>query len=52
MTMNNLNQMTQDQINEFKQQCQDLMPLVELLKIKARPNTLIGLERDQKLALS
>ena len=46
--MNNLNQ--QDQINEFKQQCQDSIPLIELLKIKARPNTLMGLERDQKLA--
>jgi hypothetical protein len=48
--MNNPNQMTLDQINEFKQQMQNLIPLVELLKIKARPNTLMGLERDQKLA--
>ena len=49
---NNVNQstMTLDQINEFKQKCQDSMALVELLKIKARPNTLMGLERDQKLA--
>jgi hypothetical protein len=42
--------MTLDQINEFKQKCQDLMPVVELLKIKAPPNTLLGLEREQKLA--
>jgi hypothetical protein len=54
--MNNFDQpniwqgMTLDQINEFKQKCQDLMPVVELLKIKAPPNTLLGLERDQKLA--
>ena len=48
MTMNNLN--TSDQTNELKQQMRDLIPLVELLKIKARPNTLMGLERDQKLA--
>ena len=47
-TMNSLN--TSDQINELKHQCQDLIPLVELLKIKAKPNTLLGLERDQKLA--
>ena len=51
--MNNLNQsekMTLDQINEFKQKCQDSMALVELLKNKLPPNTLLGLERDQKLA--
>ena len=53
MTMNNLTttqKMTSDQINEIKQRCQDPIALVELLKIKARPNTLMGLERDQKLA--
>jgi hypothetical protein len=51
--MNNLNQsekMTLDQINEFKQKCQDSMALVELLKNKLPLNTLLGLERDQKLA--
>ena len=37
--------MSQDQINWFKQETK------ELLKIKARPNTLLGLERDQKLSI-
>lgn len=55
--MNNFNQpniwegMSLDQINEFKQECQDLMPVVELLKIKARPDSLMGLEREQKLRI-
>jgi hypothetical protein len=43
--------MTLDQINEFKQECQDLMPTVELLKINASPDSLMGLERDQKLRI-
>ncbi len=34
---NNLNQMTQDQINEFKQQCQDLMPLVQIAQDQSQP---------------
>ena len=48
---NNSQEPTLDQINQFKKECQDLMPLVELLKIKSPPNQLRGLERDQKLAI-
>jgi len=48
---NNSQEPTLDQINELKKQCQDLMPLVELLKIKSPPNSLRGLERDQKLSI-
>ena len=44
--MNNL-----DEINQFNQRCQELMPLIELLKIKHPPNTLKGLERDQMLTI-
>ena len=47
---NNSQEPTLDQINQFKKECQDLMPLVELLKIKSPPNSLRGLERDQKLS--
>ena len=50
--MNNNSQgPTLDQINQLKKECQDLMPLVELLKIKSPPNSLRGLERDQKLSI-
>ena len=38
-------------LNQLKLECQGLMPLVELLKNKSAPNTLSGLERDQKLAI-
>ena len=48
---NNSQEPTLDQINQFKKECQDLMPLVELLKIKSPPNSLRGLERDQKLSI-
>ena len=48
---NNSQEPTLDQINQFKKECQDLMPLVNLLKNKSAPNTLSGLERDQKLAI-
>ena len=42
---------TQDELNQFDQKCQDLMPLVQLLTIKDPSNTLRGLERDQKLSI-
>ena len=38
-------------LNALKQECQDLMPLVNLLKNKAPANSLSGLERDQKLSI-
>lgn len=43
--------MTLDQINDFKDKCQRDMPTVELMKIKASPNSLASLERDQRLAI-
>ena len=43
--------MTLDQINQFKAKCQTDMPVVELMKIRADPDSLMGLERDQRLAL-
>ena len=43
--------MSLDQINQFKAKCQTDMPVVELMKIKADPDSLMGLERDQRLAL-
>lgn len=55
--MNNIGQcniwegMSLDQINEFKEEMQGLMPVVELMKIKSPPNSLSGLERDQKLRM-
>ena len=42
--MNNIDQ-------ELYEECRALMPVVELLKIKASPNSLIALEREQKLAI-
>ena len=42
---------TNEELNQFNQKCQDLMPLVELLRIKDPSNTLRGLERDQKLSI-
>ena len=42
--------MNQD-LNALKQECQDLMPLVNLLKNKFPANSLSGLERDQKLSI-
>ena len=44
-------EMTRDLNNECKQKMQDLRPVVELLKIKAGPDTLIGIEKEQKLML-
>jgi hypothetical protein len=41
--------MTLDQINEVKDQMQKKMPLIELLKNKASPDSFIGFERNQKL---
>jgi hypothetical protein len=38
-----------DQINEIKREFQTSMPVVELLKIKASPNSFMGLQRDQQL---
>lgn len=55
--MNSFNQpniwqgMSLDQTNEFKQEMQKLMPVVELMKVKASPDSLMGLERDQKLRI-
>jgi hypothetical protein len=50
--MNNQHQEpTLDEIHEFNKKCQNLIPLVNLLKIKSPPNTLRGLERDQNLAI-
>ena len=46
-TSNNMNQ----DLNALKQECQDLMPLVNLLKNKFPANSLSGLERDQKLSI-
>jgi hypothetical protein len=43
--------MTLDQINDFKDKCQRDMPTVELMKIKAPPNSFAGRERDQKLMI-
>ena len=43
--------MTLDQINDFKDKCQRDMPTVELMKIKASPNSFAGRERDQKLMI-
>jgi hypothetical protein len=43
--------MSLDQINEFKQECQDLMPVVELMKIRAGPDSLMGLDRDVRLTI-
>ena len=37
--------------NRIKGEWQKLLPLIDLLKIKARPNSLLGLERDQMLAI-
>ena len=48
---NNSQETTLDQLNQLKKECQDLMPLVNLLKNKSAPNTLSGLERDQNLAI-
>ena len=42
---------TSPNLNALKQECQDLMPLVNLLKNKSPANSLSGLERDQKLAI-
>ena len=46
-TSNNMNQ----DLNALKQECQDMMPLVNLLKNKFPANSLSGLERDQKLSI-
>jgi hypothetical protein len=43
--------MSLDQINEAKTEMQDLMPVVELMRIKSPPNSLLGLERNQKLRI-
>jgi len=51
MNNTNLNEASLDQINALKLECQSLMPLVELLKIKADPNSFMGLQRDQKLSI-
>ena len=42
---------TSPNLNALKQECQDLMPLVKLLKNKFPANSLSGLERDQKLSI-
>lgn len=38
-----------DDENRLKLEMQKMMPVVELMKIKAEPHTLMGLQRDQKL---
>ena len=38
-------------LNALKLECQDLMPVVYLLKNKAPANSFSGLERDQKLSI-
>lgn len=43
--------MSLDQINDFKDQCQSDMPLVELMSVKADPDSCAGLERDQTLRI-
>ena len=45
--MNNIN----PDLNALKLECQELMPLVHLLKNKAPANSFSGLERDQKLSI-
>ncbi len=42
---------TNHDINALKLECQDLMPVVYLLKNKSPANSLSGLERDQKLSI-
>ena len=43
--------MSLDQINEFKQRMQLLVPLVELMKIPNHANSLLLLEKEQGLAI-
>ena len=45
-----MNNITPD-LNALKQECQDLMPVVNLIKNKSPANSLSGLERDQKLSI-
>lgn len=43
--------MSLDQINGFKDRMQKQMPIVELMRIKARPHSLMGRERDVRLRI-
>ena len=46
-----LNLAAQDEENRLKEEMQKLLPVVALMRINARPNSLMGLERDQKLSI-
>jgi hypothetical protein len=46
-----LNFAAQDEENRLKEEMQKLLPVVALMRINARPNSLMGLERDQKLSI-
>ena len=43
--------MTLDQTNQLMLECQNRLPLFRLLQIKASPDTLLGLQRDQSLSI-
>jgi hypothetical protein len=51
MNNNQFEGMSLDRINEFKREMQELMPLVEVLKIPNHANSLALLEKEQKLAI-
>src|ERR1035438_7060276 len=46
-----LNLAAQDEENRLKEEMQKLLPVVALMRINARHNSLMGLERDQKLSI-
>jgi len=49
-TMNN-DKMTLDQINELKKEMQEMLELASLTKIRGSSDSLLCIERDQKLAI-